>query len=103
MTVERRIMRATAALLCLAAFARGEQEAPPKLSPEDADFFEKRIRPVLAERCYECHSASARKLKGNLLLDTPAGTRKGGDQGSLPREAFLARARQAIESRQAEG
>src|SRR5688500_16365927 len=45
------------------------------------DFFEKKIRPVLAERCYKCHSAEAEKLKGGLLLDTRAGIRKGGDEG----------------------
>src|SRR5258706_364144 len=37
--------------------------APP--SAEQADFFEKQIRPVLVERCYECHSAG-KKTKGGL-------------------------------------
>jgi len=46
-----------------------------------ADFFENRIRPVLAERCYECHSAAAEKLKGDLRLDTKAGWQKGGTSG----------------------
>ena len=55
-------------------------------SADDADregieFFEKRIRPVLALRCYECHSGSAKKVEGNLLLDTKDGLRKGGDLG----------------------
>lgn len=45
------------------------------------EFFEKRIRPVLAEHCYECHSASAKKLGGNLLLDSREGVHKGGDTG----------------------
>ena len=45
------------------------------------DFFEKKIRPVLAESCYECHSASAKKLKGGLYLDTADGLLKGGDSG----------------------
>ena len=50
--------------------------------PSDAqlDFFEKRIRPILAERCYECHSAE-KKQKGGLSLDTRAATLKGGDTG----------------------
>jgi hypothetical protein len=51
------------------------------LSPEETEFFEKKVRPVLAERCYECHSASARKVKGNLLLDSRDGVLKGGDSG----------------------
>ena len=45
------------------------------------EFFEKKIRPLLAERCYECHSAQSAKLKGGLLLDTKEGLLKGGDTG----------------------
>src|SRR6266853_614377 len=45
------------------------------------DFFEKKIRPVLVESCYECHSADAKKIKGGLLLDTRNGIAKGGDSG----------------------
>ena len=45
---------------------------------EDTAFFESRIRPILVERCYECHSAD-RKQKGNLLLDSREGTLKGGE------------------------
>ena len=47
-------------------------------------FFEKKIRPVLVEHCYECHSSDARKqnnLKANLLLDSQAGMRRGGETG----------------------
>lgn len=50
-------------------------------SAEQAEFFERRIRPVFVEYCHECHSTSARKLKGALVLDTKAGVRKGGDTG----------------------
>ncbi|MEI7822700.1 MAG: PSD1 and planctomycete cytochrome C domain-containing protein [Verrucomicrobiota bacterium] len=45
---------------------------------EDTAFFESKIRPILVERCYECHSAD-KKQKGNLLLDSREGTLKGGD------------------------
>ena len=51
------------------------------LTPEETEFFEKKVRPVLVERCYECHSASARKVKGSLLLDSREGILKGGDSG----------------------
>jgi hypothetical protein len=59
---------------------------PPTFAADDAgtDFFEKRIRPVLVESCYECHSAKAQTkgdLKGGLSLDTGAGLLKGGDSG----------------------
>src|SRR5260370_6704279 len=46
-----------------------------------AEFFEKRIRPVLVERCYSCHSKQANKQRGGLLLDTRDGLRQGGDNG----------------------
>lgn len=45
------------------------------------EFFEKRIRPVLVARCYDCHSVSADKVKGGLLLDSRASMLKGGDTG----------------------
>jgi hypothetical protein len=48
---------------------------------EGVAFFEKKIRPVLVERCYECHSAQAKRLKGSLYLDSKEGVLKGGDVG----------------------
>lgn len=48
------------------------------------EFFEKHIRPVLADRCFKCHSAEAaqaKKLKGGLRLDSRETARKGGDTG----------------------
>lgn len=48
----------------------------------DEAFFESRIRPVLAEKCYACHSAESGKSKGGLLLDTREGIRTGGDTGA---------------------
>jgi hypothetical protein len=56
-----------------------ESEKPSK---EGIEFFEKKIRPVLVARCYECHSAEAKKSKGGLLLDTRDGLRNGGDSGA---------------------
>lgn len=60
-------------------------------------FFEQKIRPVLVEHCYSCHSAGAEKLKGNLYLDSKAGWQKGGDSGESavvpgkPEESLLIR------------
>ena len=45
------------------------------------EFFESRIRPVLVEHCYQCHSSDSKSLKGGLLLDTRDGIRAGGDFG----------------------
>lgn len=49
--------------------------------PATIEFFESRIRPVLANECYECHSAEAGKSKGGLLLDSRHAVRTGGDSG----------------------
>jgi hypothetical protein len=49
--------------------------------PAQIEFFESKIRPVLVDHCYECHSQDADKVKGGLLLDTKEGLLKGGDSG----------------------
>ena len=56
-------------------------EAVEKPSAEHLDFFEKKIRPVLSENCYKCHSEKSEKVRGGLLLDTREGIRRGGDNG----------------------
>src|SRR5438046_6251410 len=45
------------------------------------EFFEKNIRPVLAEKCYPCHSAKTAQPMGGLRLDSRDSARKGGDNG----------------------
>jgi hypothetical protein len=45
------------------------------------EFFEKKIRPILIEHCFECHAAGAKKIRGGLLLDSRDGLRKGGFTG----------------------
>src|SRR5207245_1794419 len=49
--------------------------------PPGIEFFETRIRPLLLEHCYKCHSAQTKSPKGGLLLDTRDGLLKGGDTG----------------------
>jgi hypothetical protein len=44
------------------------------------EFFEKKVRPVLVERCFECHSTTA-KVKGGLSLDSRDSILTGGDSG----------------------
>lgn len=75
-------------VLCIVAVAsvtvHGE-EGPPSVRQPDAkqvEFFEAKIRPVLLQHCYECHSADAKHVKGGLLLDTRVAIRKGGDSGA---------------------
>ncbi|MCA9184823.1 MAG: PSD1 and planctomycete cytochrome C domain-containing protein [Pirellulaceae bacterium] len=50
-------------------------------SEAHVDFFEKRIRPVLVEHCYECHSSHAEKVRGELLVDSRPGLLAGGSSG----------------------
>ena len=50
------------------------------LSLDESDF-EKKIRPLLVERCYSCHSRAANKSKGGLRLDSREAILKGGDSG----------------------
>ncbi|MCH8829377.1 MAG: DUF1549 domain-containing protein, partial [Planctomycetes bacterium] len=56
------------------------ENAPPPAAGKFV-FFEKRIRPVLVKNCYECHSRTAKRIRGGLLVDTRAGLRKGGESG----------------------
>jgi hypothetical protein len=65
-------------LLVLCASLSAADDARP------AEFFESKIRPVLIEQCYKCHSEAsvkAGKLRGGLKLDTRAGWQSGGDSG----------------------
>jgi hypothetical protein len=52
-----------------------------KPTPEQIEFFEKKIRPVLAESCYKCHSEEKDVMKSELVLDTRDGIRAGGERG----------------------
>jgi hypothetical protein len=75
-------MQRTILILAVAAvplLCSPQSQAAP--DPAGIEFFEKKIRPIFVEHCYECHSADAKKVKGGLLLDTRDGTLKGGDNG----------------------
>ena len=60
---------------------RGQTDKESAISPRQLEFFEKKIRPVLVEQCYSCHSKSAKSIKGGLSLDTRDAIRAGGDSG----------------------
>src|SRR6516225_7537681 len=71
--MSRRLLIAICAgSLCLSRVAAAEP---------DFNFFETKIRPVLVERCYECHGE--KKQKGGLRLDGKAALLKGGDSGPI--------------------
>ena len=68
-------------ILCLAAHApicaqADEPVAPKKtISDEDMRFFENKVRPLLAEKCWSCHSVA--KQKGSLQLDSLSARHQG--------------------------
>src|SRR5258705_9534089 len=64
-------------LVCLAPAPVPE----PSSSPEGVEFFEKKVRPLLVENCFRCHSATSEKLKGSLKLDSREAALRGGESG----------------------
>ncbi len=66
----------------LLAFSAGAAAAGENttFSPEDLDFFESRVRPILAERCFSCHG-EGEEIEGSLRLTSRSGVMSGGDTG----------------------
>jgi len=63
-------------LACFAGFFSCSSFADP-----GTDFFESKIRPVLVENCYKCHSSQAERLKGGLSVEFRDTLLKGGENG----------------------
>ena len=59
--------------------ARAEDE--PKLAPEAVQFFESKIRPVLVDHCYRCHSVDGQGVRGGLAVDHRDALLAGGESG----------------------
>ena len=69
--------------VALAVVAALGQAGAAEADAEGIAFFEKNIRPVLANNCYRCHSTEARNLKGDLFLDSKQGMLNGGESGPV--------------------
>lgn len=72
-------------------------EGPPSLSANELQFFESKIRPLLIDRCYGCHSAEASLAEGGLRLDSREAIVRGGSGGPAlvagePESSLLIRA-----------
>src|SRR5262249_36606637 len=75
------MLRSRASVICTALLFVPTVVRSAEPTAEQLEFFEKKIRPVLVQHCYACHSAGAKKLRGKLLLDSRDGIRKGGESG----------------------
>jgi mono/diheme cytochrome c family protein len=69
-----RISTLAAVVLLASPAARADE-------PVNDEFFERKVRPILAANCVSCHGPQ--KQKAGLRLDSKAGFSKGGDTGSL--------------------
>jgi len=81
-------------LLRWSIIANAQEPAEESFTQEQLDFFENRIRPILVEHCYECHSADSKSIQAKLRLDGREFAIQGGDSGaalvpSKPHESLL--------------
>ena len=53
----------------------------PNFSADQLEFFEKKVRPLLSDHCYECHSVNSEKLQAGLSVDSRAALINGGESG----------------------
>ncbi len=66
------------------AKADEQKKTPFSQAPSSSvEFFEAQVRPLLAKRCYECHSSEKGPANGKLILETIAGIAAGGSRGSI--------------------
>ena len=54
----------------------------PSVFADDTELFNTKIKPILQQKCFACHSHESKKNKGGLILDSLAGMLEGGDSGS---------------------
>src|ERR1700733_2519626 len=64
----------SASLLCAA-----EKKPAHPTDSEALEFFETKVRPLLADNCFECHSSKSKALQAGLRLDSRASMLDGGD------------------------
>jgi len=67
--------------LGLAIWVLGFFSSNAQPTPAQIQFFENKIRPILVDNCYKCHSQQAEKVRGGLFLDSREGVLKGGTTG----------------------
>jgi Protein of unknown function (DUF1549)/Protein of unknown function (DUF1553)/Planctomycete cytochrome C len=76
-----KMQRLTLFLVAIAAISQCALAEEQLISDEDFRYFERKVRPILVERCYSCHSGEAKVLHGGLRLDNDTVFRNGGENG----------------------
>ena len=66
--------------LCLAGTVLADENSPEP-TQEGVKFFETRIRPVLIDQCYRCHSSEGQGVRGGLAVDSRESLLIGGESG----------------------
>lgn len=63
------------------AKTKKDDEANPKFSDTEIEYFETKIRPILAKRCYECHGPDLDEVEGELRFSSRGALLRGGETG----------------------
>lgn len=92
----RRLISALGILCTLSPVCLATETVPADRQAS-TEFFEKKIRPLLIQRCHECHSTRNAGESGQLALDNRAGLLAGGTRGPIlvagkPDESLLIKA-----------
>ena len=85
-----RFIHIAAAVFFFVGLAQGRAD-------EAGDLFTKKVKPLLARKCFDCHSAKAEEVKSGLKLDTLEDIMKGGSMGPIlvpgePENSFILKA-----------
>src|SRR5215469_6552855 len=80
-SARRHLLLPHAIALLGAVMASASRAEPPAATPEQVEFFEKNVRPLLANRCWKCHGPE--KQESGLRLDAGDAVLKGGESGPV--------------------
>lgn len=80
-TFRNRFVVSTRLLLALISLAFPQLGLAQDVNKEGILFFEQKVRPLLVEKCFECHAQGDADVKGGLKLDSRLAILSGGDNG----------------------